>query len=46
MENQMDGKVTLEATAETPEGKLVKTFNGTATRTGALCIKRRYRNGT
>ncbi len=36
MENQMDGKVTLEITAETPEGKLVKTFNGTATRTGAL----------
>ena len=36
MENQMDGKVTLEVTAETPEGKLVKTFNGTATRTGAL----------
>lgn len=36
MENQMDGKVTLEVTAETPEGKLVKTFNGTAVRTGAL----------
>ncbi|PMM39716.1 YajG family lipoprotein [Vibrio splendidus] len=36
MENQMDGKVTLEVTAETPEGKLVKTFNGTATRTGSL----------
>ncbi|MBW3698014.1 hypothetical protein EK599_20230 [Vibrio sp. T187] len=36
MENQMDGKVTLEVTAETPEGKLVKTFNGVAQRTGTL----------
>ena len=36
MENQMDGKVTLEVTAETPQGKLVKTFNGTGVRTGTL----------
>lgn len=36
MENQMDGKVTLEVTAETPKGKLVKTYNGTAQRTGIL----------
>ncbi|WP_428774627.1 YajG family lipoprotein [Vibrio sp.] len=36
MENQMDGKVTVELTAETPQGKLVKEYNGTATRTGAL----------
>ncbi|WP_425666036.1 YajG family lipoprotein [Vibrio tubiashii] len=36
MENQMDGKVVLEITAETPQGKLVKTYTGTAKRTGAL----------
>ena len=36
MENQIDGKVTLEVTAETPAGKLVKTFYGTAIRTAAL----------
>lgn len=36
MENQMDGKVVLELTAETPQGKLVKTYTGTAKRTGAL----------
>ncbi len=36
MQNEMDGKVTIQITAETPEGKLVKTFNGTAKRTGSL----------
>ncbi|MDC5704382.1 YajG family lipoprotein [Vibrio europaeus] len=36
MENQMDGKVVLEITAETPQGKLVKTYTGTAKRNGAL----------
>ncbi|KQA26973.1 lipoprotein [Vibrio metoecus] len=36
IENQMDGSVTLEVTAETPEGKLVKSYNGTAKRTGML----------
>ncbi|QXO17947.1 MULTISPECIES: YajG family lipoprotein [Vibrio] len=35
-ENQMDAKVTLELTAETPQGKLVKSYNGTAKRTAAL----------
>jgi uncharacterized lipoprotein len=32
----MDGKVIIEITAETPQGKLVKTYTGTAKRTGAL----------
>jgi len=36
IENQMDGSVTLEVTAETPKGKLVKSYNGTAKRTGML----------
>lgn len=36
MENEMDGKVVLEITAETPQGKLVKTYTGTAKRTGVL----------
>ncbi|MDE1223645.1 YajG family lipoprotein [Vibrio aestuarianus] len=36
MANEMDGNVTLEITAETPKGKLVKTFNGTAKRSGTL----------
>lgn len=36
MENQMDGKIVLEITAETPQGKLIKTYTGTAKRTGAL----------
>lgn len=36
MENEMDGKVVLEITAETPRGKLVKAYTGTAKRTGAL----------
>ena len=30
MANEMDGKVVLEITAETPKGKLVKTYTGTA----------------
>lgn len=36
MENQMDGKIVIEITAETPKGKLVKTYTGTAKRTGML----------
>ncbi|ATD26548.1 hypothetical protein RUK22_003578 [Vibrio cholerae] len=36
MENQMDGSVVLEITAETPKGKLVKSYTGTAKRTGVL----------
>ncbi|EGQ8388881.1 TPA: YajG family lipoprotein [Vibrio cholerae] len=36
MENQMDGSVVLEITAETPRGKLVKRYTGTAKRTGVL----------
>lgn len=36
MDNQMDAKVTLELTAETPKGKLVKTYKGTANRSGLL----------
>ncbi|EFP98234.1 YajG family lipoprotein [Vibrio caribbeanicus] len=36
MENEMDGKVVLQVTAETPRGKLVKTYTGTANRTGML----------
>ncbi|GAK85286.1 hypothetical lipoprotein YajG precursor [Vibrio ponticus] len=36
MENEMDAKLVLEITAETPQGKLVKTYTGTAERTGAL----------
>lgn len=36
LENQMDAKVTLELTAETPQGKLVKSYNGTAKRTAPL----------
>ncbi|EOG7615158.1 hypothetical protein KTC41_02875 [Vibrio cholerae] len=36
MENQMDGSVILEITAETPRGKLVKSYVGTAKRTGVL----------
>lgn len=36
MENEMDGKVVIEITAENPQGKLVKTYTGTAKRTGAL----------
>ncbi|WP_029852127.1 YajG family lipoprotein [Vibrio parahaemolyticus] len=36
MENQMDAKMILEITAETPQGKLVKTYTGTAKRSGTL----------
>ncbi|MDN3609207.1 YajG family lipoprotein [Vibrio ostreicida] len=36
MENQMDGKIVLAITAETPQGKLVKTYTGTANRSGIL----------
>ncbi|MDF2154382.1 YajG family lipoprotein [Vibrio sp. CAU 1672] len=36
MQNEMDAKVILEITAATPQGKLVKTYTGTAQRTGAL----------
>lgn len=36
IENEMDGSVTLEVTAETPRGKLVKSYTGTAKRTGML----------
>ncbi|MDG3087368.1 YajG family lipoprotein [Vibrio hannami] len=36
MENEMDAKITLKLTAETPEGKLVKTYNGTARKTGTF----------
>lgn len=32
----MDARLVLEITAETPQGKLVKTYTGTAERTGAL----------
>ncbi|WP_375753037.1 YajG family lipoprotein [Vibrio sp. HN007] len=36
MQNEMEAKVTIKITAETPEGKLVKTFNGTASKTGTF----------
>ncbi len=36
MENQMDASLILEVTAETPKGKLVKTYNGSAKRSGML----------
>ena len=37
MENQMDGSVVLEVTARNAkEGKLVKSYTGTAKRTGVL----------
>lgn len=36
MENQMDAKVIIQLTAETPQGRLVKTYTGTAKRTAAL----------
>ncbi|PFG55521.1 putative lipoprotein [Vibrio sp. ES.051] len=36
MENEMDAKVILDIIAETPQGKLVKTYTGTATRSGTL----------
>ncbi|MGC9422189.1 MULTISPECIES: YajG family lipoprotein [Vibrio] len=34
--NEMDAKVTLEVTAETPKGKLIKSYTGTAKRSAAL----------
>ncbi|WP_423839770.1 YajG family lipoprotein [Vibrio mytili] len=36
MENDMDAKLVLQLTAETPQGKLVKTYTGTAQRSGAF----------
>ncbi len=36
MENEMDAKVVVEITAENPQGKLVKTYTGTAKRSGTL----------
>ncbi|GEM74034.1 YajG family lipoprotein [Vibrio sagamiensis] len=36
MKKEMDASVILEVTAETPQGKLVKTYNGTAKRSGVL----------
>lgn len=36
MSNQMDAKFTLQLTAETPAGKLVKTYNGSATKNGTF----------
>ena len=36
MSNEMEAKITLQLTAETPAGKLVKTFNGAATKSGAF----------
>ncbi|MGF1907890.1 YajG family lipoprotein [Vibrio kasasachensis] len=36
MENEMNAKVVIELTTETPQGKLVKVYTGTAERNGAL----------
>jgi len=36
MENEMDAKLVIELTAETPKGKLVKLYTATANRNGAL----------
>ncbi len=36
MENEMNGKVVLQLTAETPKGRMVKSYTGTAKRTGML----------
>ncbi len=36
MSNDMEATVILAVTAETPQGKLVKTFNGTAKRSGTF----------
>ncbi len=36
MSNIMDAKITLQITAETPAGKLVKTYNGTASKSNSL----------
>jgi uncharacterized lipoprotein len=36
MSNEMNADVVIDITAETPQGKLVRTYNGTAKRTGAF----------
>ena len=36
MENEMNAKIVIELTAETPKGKLVKLYTATANRNGAL----------
>ena len=36
MKNEMDGKVVLVVTVETPKGKLVKTYTGTSKKTGLM----------
>jgi uncharacterized lipoprotein len=36
MSNEMNAEVVIDVTAETPIGKLVRTYNGTAMRSGAL----------
>ncbi len=36
MSNEMNADVVLEVTAETPAGKLIRTYNGTAKRTGTF----------
>ncbi|WP_165312132.1 YajG family lipoprotein [Vibrio ziniensis] len=36
LENEMKGKVLIQLTAETPKGKLVKSYTGTANRTSAF----------
>ncbi len=36
MSNEMNAKITLQITAETSAGKLVKTYNGTASKNGAF----------
>lgn len=36
MQNEMTGRAVIKVTAETPAGKLVKTYNGKAHRTGAF----------
>ncbi|MCK6262552.1 YajG family lipoprotein [Vibrio sp. ZSDE26] len=36
MSNDIEGHVTIEVTAETPQGKLVKTFKGNASKSGML----------
>ncbi|WCE29077.1 YajG family lipoprotein [Vibrio sp. SCSIO 43137] len=36
MSNEMEAKVTLQLTAETPAGKLVKTYNGSASKSGTF----------
>lgn len=36
LDNEMDAKVVVEITAENPQGRLVKTYTGTATRSGTF----------